>query len=249
MGNHPRPLDVISRSHNYKSDWVFDFVLKERIPIIRLVGTKKIVFETKTTEGTDYLVAFKINLTRMPHEEAYWTAMEISKRLTNLICLLSGKFTSARMKGYKVSTDIGETSAGVMGNHPLKPEQALSLDLTDNRISRLVSETSEKSLRIAHLANALHASYETPGSAIREIILAFNETLPEESLHLEALRNALSHTRLYKDTIKKLEETMPFRMKLFQGEIDVISPENTGILVMENFHMLHDAIEEFRKQL
>ncbi|MEM3159850.1 MAG: hypothetical protein QXJ74_03615 [Nitrososphaera sp.] len=154
------------------------------------------------------------------------------------------------MVSYKVTTDIGKTSVSVMNGPPLKPVQDLELDLSNEKMCSLITNTSEKNLRMAHLANALHSSYDTPGSAIRDLVLAFNEDLPKGSLHIEKLRNGLSHTKLRKKTISDIESTMPFKLTLsHDGEIDSVSSMNFSILTMENFDLLHNAIDVFRKEL
>lgn len=231
------------------SDWIFHFKLYEKKPVAKLVGSNKIRFHLEKENGKDFVIGFEIHLEQLVHLDAYYKAMGIAKRLTDLMSLDHGDFIGTYLERFEVSTDIGTTSARVMGGEPLKPVRDLNLDLTDSNLSNLVQSSSDTTIPLAHIANALHSSYKTPGSAIRDLVLAFNENLPKGLEHLDVLRDGLSHDTLRIKTISIIQQSLPFKLTFTKGnKIDLTSQQTCDILVMENFHFLHNAIDYFRKK-
>lgn len=99
--NDAEPLDITERSHNHDSDWTFHFILNMSIPYTKMVGISSIIFITKKDANQRYLVGFDLRITKKRYPDSYWSAMEIAKRLTDLMSVLYGDYVSARWSATK----------------------------------------------------------------------------------------------------------------------------------------------------
>src|SRR5437870_7388133 len=106
MAKKADPMEISRRMHEVDCDWVYNFKLTNMVSFSNLNGSKSIAFETEHLKGKDYLSGFRLTLTKKRDPDAYWSAMEIAKRLTNLISVLAGEYVSAKMETFEVITNI-----------------------------------------------------------------------------------------------------------------------------------------------
>lgn len=240
-------MEISKKSMLEPSDWEYKFLLHEKLRYEEVTGDDFVKFIVDKEKQE--LLGFTIKIIKKNGFDSYWEANEKAKKITNLLSVIYGDYVSAYSKSFTVNTSIGQTSATIMDvSNPLKPLQKIKLNLKDQNIINLI-EDKEISEKIHYLTNALYDSYRNPESAIRELVLFHGDykKLPSQFKKFETLRHALSHIKLRTELKNILIDNFKL-LELNNKNMDKISAKNLSILIMENFHFLHNSVDQFRKE-
>ena len=240
-------MEIHKKSMLEPSDWKYKFVLHEKISYEEI--TSDDITEFIVDKEKHELLGFTVKVIQKKGFDAQFEAYGKAKKITNLLSVIHGDYISSYNKSFTVSTSIGQDSATVMSmDNPRKPLQKIKLNLKDQNIIKLIDD-KEISEKIHYLTSALYDSYKNPESVIRELVLFHGDykNLPDEFKQFKTLRHALSHIELHdelKDILKKNNKFLEFDDK----NLDKNSSKNRSVLIMKNFHFLHETIEQFRKE-
>jgi hypothetical protein len=132
--------------------------------------------------------------------EAYQKAF----RLTNLISLKTGMHVFHKRPSNTINGQI-ETVDNIFTMDAVITKLK-NLDMMDTSLSTLLDNDSEVNQQLTHFSNGLKAFRDSNfGESIREFYLVIEkEQLPHLS-NFRYLRNGVSHSELYEDTVEKLE--------------------------------------------
>jgi len=180
--------------------------------------------------NTNMLKAFTIK-TRDESEEEIINALHRAARLTDYLTFKTGLFVYHKQGRKVVNGQIESTP--IRGGIGMLLTTLRDLDLTDQTLNDLISNTSRETLQLAHCASGQRAlNDENFNEAIREFFLVIENSGTPEVTKYRPLRNAVSHEILREPTVSNLNTNFGLNVSA-GGSLDITDPVIEGLLRTE----------------